>query len=149
MQRVQRTYFSGSALSWNVRNGFERVGTYLVKVLSLLLDRLAELGELLLLGLLDVLVLLGLVIQTMVKTPIKSVSFLCAKQPSRKSSGTYLFSLGPALGGSGGTSLFGRAVGVASRSHDEGGGLGDAGERGGRDTEERHVVSSEMEDVVG
>lgn len=37
--------------------------TYVVKMLALLLDRLAELGKLLLLGLLNVLVLLGLLFQ--------------------------------------------------------------------------------------
>ena len=51
---------------------------------------------------------------------------------------TYLFALGPALGGSGGAGLVGGAVGVASGSHDKGGGPGDAGERGSGDTEERH-----------
>jgi hypothetical protein len=53
---------------------------------------------------------------------------------------TYLFALLPALGGGGGAGLVGGAVGVSTGSHDEGGGLGDSGERGGGDAEERHVA---------
>lgn len=51
---------------------------------------------------------------------------------------TYLFTLGPALGRGGSASLFGGTVSVAAGSHSEGGGLGNAGERGSGDTEERH-----------
>lgn len=107
-------------------------------MLALLPDGRSELLELLLLGLLNVLVLLGLQYKQLSdqKSSVQ-VSHCVVVMRWRQ---TYLFTLGPALGGSGRARLVGGAVSVASSSHGESGGLGDAGERRGRDTEERHVV---------